>query len=173
MELEQRNAYLLLGTNLGDRAKNLNTAIAFIEEEIGAIFAKSSVYETAAWGKTDQPGFLNQAVGLRSGLEPLPLLKLLLAIEQKMGRVRLERWGERLIDIDIIFYGEAIILDSSDLILPHPEMHKRRFVLEPLNEIAENFIHPIFKEKVSSILSNLSDELTVEKLTKYNDDQPS
>ncbi len=163
MELEQRNAYLLLGTNLGDRAQNLSTAIAFIEEELGEVFAKSSVYETAAWGKTDQPGFLNQAVGVKSRLAPTQMLKLLLAIEQKMGRIRLERWGQRLIDIDIIFYGDVIVLDGSELTLPHPEMHKRRFVLEPLNEIAENFIHPIFKEKVSSILSNLTDELTVEK----------
>ncbi|SOD11409.1 2-amino-4-hydroxy-6-hydroxymethyldihydropteridine diphosphokinase [Pedobacter xixiisoli] len=170
MELEQRNAYLLLGTNLGDRTQNLNTAIAFIEREVGPVFVKSSVYETAAWGKTDQPSFLNQAVGVKSDLEPLQLLKVLLAIEQKMGRVRLERWGERLIDIDIIFYGDVIVNDRNDLHLPHPEMHKRRFVLQPLNEIAENFIHPIFKEKISSILTNLSDELTVEKITKYNND---
>lgn len=163
MELEQRDAYLLLGTNLGDRAENLNTAILFIETEVGQVFAKSSVYETAAWGKTDQPGFLNCAVGVRSKFEPLELLKMLLDIEQKMGRVRLERWGERLIDIDIIFYDDVVFSDEN-LQLPHPEMHKRRFVLEPLNEIAENFIHPIFKEKVSSILSNLTDELTVEKI---------
>lgn len=164
MELEHQKAYLLLGTNMGDRAQNLNVAIAFIEEEVGSIFAKSSIYETAAWGKTDQPGFLNQAIGVRTDMPPLQLLKALLAIEQKMGRVRLERWGQRLIDIDIVFYEDAIVLDDSDLQLPHPEMHKRRFVLEPLNEIAGNFVHPIFKEKVSSILSNLTDELTVEKI---------
>lgn len=164
MKLEQQEAYLLLGTNMGDRAQNLNVAIAFIEKEVGQVFAKSSVYETAAWGKTDQPGFLNQAIGVRTNLLPLEMLKCLLTIEQKMGRVRLERWGQRLIDIDIIFYENVIVLDDSDLQLPHPEMHKRRFVLEPLSEIAGNFVHPIFKEKVSSILSNLSDELTVEKL---------
>ncbi|MDQ8005849.1 MAG: 2-amino-4-hydroxy-6-hydroxymethyldihydropteridine diphosphokinase [Pedobacter sp.] len=164
MKLEQQEAYLLLGTNMGDRAQNLITAIAFIERQVGSVFVKSSIYETAAWGKTDQPGFLNQAIGVRTDLQPLQMLRALLAIEQKMGRVRLERWGQRLIDIDIIFYEDVICLDDSDLQLPHPEMHKRRFVLEPLNEIAGNFVHPIFKKKVSSILSNLTDELTVEKL---------
>ena len=164
MKLEQQEAYLLLGTNMGDRAQNLNVATAFIEKEVGQVFGKSSVYETAAWGKTDQPGFLNQAIGVKTSLLPLDMLKSLLAIEKKMGRVRLERWGQRLIDIDIIFYEDVIVLDDSELQLPHPEMHKRRFVLEPLSEIAGNFVHPIFKEKVSSILSNLSDELTVEKL---------
>ena len=163
MKLDSNTAYLLLGTNLGNRAQNLATAIAYIEREIGEVFAKSSVYETAAWGKTDQPGFLNQAIAVNSELEPLHMLKLLLAIEQKMGRVRLERWGERLIDIDIIFYGNEIMQNPS-LILPHPEMHKRRFVLVPLNEIAGNFIHPVFKQKISSILFNLSDKLTVYKI---------
>lgn len=163
MELEQTKAYLLLGTNLGDRAQNLNTAIAFIEEEVGEVFKKSSVYETAAWGKTDQPGFLNLAIGIKTDVEPFVLLNILLGIEKKMGRVRMERWGERLIDIDIIFYADQIVNDE-DLTLPHPEMHKRRFVLEPLNEIAADFVHPTLKEKISSILSNLSDELTVEKI---------
>ena len=163
MELEQGNAYLLLGSNLGDRNQNLEDAIRWIAREVGEVFAKSSVYETAPWGKTDQPGFLNQAIGIKSSLAPLPMLKALLQIEHKMGRVRLEKWGQRLIDIDMIFYDD-IILNDVALKLPHPEMHKRRFVLEPLNEIAENFIHPIFKEKVSSILINLSDNLPVEKI---------
>ncbi|WP_113635714.1 2-amino-4-hydroxy-6-hydroxymethyldihydropteridine diphosphokinase [Nubsella zeaxanthinifaciens] len=162
--LEQKEAYLLLGTNMGDRDSNLQQAIALIESEIGNVIAASSVYETAPWGKTDQPGFLNQAVGVKTALLPLELLQVMLDIEKKMGRVRLERWGERLIDIDLIFYGEDTILNNEELSLPHPEMHKRRFVLEPLNEIAADYIHPVFKEKVSSILTNLSDELTVQKL---------
>ncbi|MGE6219601.1 2-amino-4-hydroxy-6-hydroxymethyldihydropteridine diphosphokinase [Nubsella zeaxanthinifaciens] len=162
--LEQKEAYLLLGTNMGDRNSNLQQAIALIESEIGNVIAASSVYETAPWGKTDQPGFLNQAVGVQTALQPLELLQVMLDIEKKMGRVRLEKWGERLIDIDLIFYGEDTILNNEELSLPHPEMHKRRFVLEPLNEIAADYIHPVFKEKVSSILTNLSDELTVQKL---------
>lgn len=164
MKLDSRDAYLLLGTNLGDRLENLNTAISYVENEVGAVFAKSSVYETEAWGKTDQPGFLNQAIAVKSNMPPLQLLQTLLAIEQKMGRVRLERWGERLIDIDLIFYGDLVLSNGEVLQLPHPEMHHRRFVLEPLNEIAENFIHPVFKEKISSILANLTDKLTVQKI---------
>lgn len=164
MKLDSRDAYLLLGTNLGDRLENLNTAISYVENEVGAVFAKSSVYETEAWGKTDQPGFLNQAIAVKSNMSPLQLLQTLLAIEQKMGRVRLERWGERLIDIDLIFYGDLVLSNGEVLQLPHPEMHHRRFVLEPLNEIAENFIHPVFKEKISSILANLTDKLTVQKI---------
>lgn len=164
MKLDSRDAYLLLGTNLGDRLENLKNAISHVEEEIGGVFAKSSVYETEAWGKTDQPGFLNQAIAVKSDLSPLQLLQTLLAIEQKMGRVRLERWGERLIDIDLIFYGDTVLSEGTVLQLPHPEMHNRRFVLAPLNEIAENFIHPVFKEKVSSILANLTDKLTVQKI---------
>lgn len=164
MKLDSRDAYLLLGTNLGDRLENLKNAISHVEKEIGVVFAKSSVYETEAWGKTDQPGFLNQAIAVKSDLPPLQLLQTLLAIEQKMGRVRLERWGERLIDIDLIFYGDMVLSEGEVLQLPHPEMHNRRFVLEPLNEIAENFIHPVFKEKVSGILANLTDKLTVQKI---------
>lgn len=164
MKLDSRDAYLLLGTNLGDRLENLNTAISYVDNEVGAVFAKSSVYETEAWGKTDQPGFLNQAIAVKSNMPPLQLLQTLLAIEQKMGRVRLERWGERLIDIDLIFYGDLVLSNEEVLQLPHPEMHHRRFVLEPLNEIAENFIHPVFKEKISSILANLTDKLTVQKI---------
>lgn len=164
MKLDSRDAYLLLGTNLGDRLENLKKAISHVEEEVGVVFAKSSVYETEAWGKTDQPGFLNQAIAVKSDLPPLELLQTLLTIEQKMGRIRLERWGERLIDIDLIFYGDTVLTEAEVLQLPHPEMHNRRFVLEPLNEIAENFIHPVFKEKVSSILANLTDKLTVQKI---------
>ena len=164
MKLDSRDAYLLLGTNLGDRLKNLNTAISYVEKEVGTVFAKSSVYETEDWGKKDQPGFLNQAIALKINMPPLQFLQTLLAIEQKMGRVRLERWGERLIDIDLIFYGDLVLSNGEVLQLPHPEMHHRRFVLEPLNEIAENFIHPVFKEKISSILANLTDKLTVQKI---------
>ncbi|WP_343531943.1 2-amino-4-hydroxy-6-hydroxymethyldihydropteridine diphosphokinase [Pedobacter sp.] len=164
MKLDSRDAYLLLGTNLGDRLENLKTAISYIEMEVGEVFAKSSVYETEAWGKTDQPGFLNQAIAVKSTLPPLELLKILLAIEQKMGRVRLEKWGQRLIDIDLIFYGDMVVSIDEVLQLPHPEMHRRRFVLEPLNEIAENFIHPVFRKKISHILANLTDKLTVQKI---------
>lgn len=164
MELDNKTAYLLLGSNLGDRLSHLEAAIANINEKVGQVFAKSGIYETAAWGKTDQPSFLNQAIGVRSTLSPYEMLTAVLDIEREMGRVRLERWGQRLIDIDIIFYEDEIIMENKILHLPHPEMHRRRFVLAPLNEIAGNFVHPVLKQKVSSIFANLTDDLPVKKL---------
>lgn len=163
MKLDKEMAYLLLGTNLGNRAYNLQHAITVIDSTIGEVFAKSGIYETDAWGKTDQPSFLNQAIGIYTNLPPMQLLDKLLAVEQQMGRVRLERWGERLIDIDIIFYGNEIIADKK-LHLPHQEMHNRRFVLEPLNEIAADVEHPVLRQKVSNILTNLTDNLSVKKI---------
>lgn len=156
-------AYLLLGSNLGDRQLHLRTAIAMLATQVGAIVAESSVYETAAWGKTDQPGFLNQAVAVTTTATPLTLLRSLLAIELQMGRVRKEKWGQRLIDIDLILFGNEII-NTAELQLPHPEMQNRKFVLAPLNEIAANIIHPILKQKISQILSTLNDDLAVCKI---------
>lgn len=162
-DLADEVAYFLLGSNLGDRNLNLATAINKIVEQIGAVYSKSSVYETAAWGKTDQPAFFNQAVAVKSKQPALTLLRKILDIELQMGRVREEKWGQRLIDIDLIFLGNQI-LDSEELQLPHPEMHKRKFVLMPLNEIAENFIHPVLKTEISEILFTLNDDLSVNKI---------
>ena len=158
-----KEAYLLLGSNMGNRKLNLEIAIAAISQQFGVLIAESSVYETAAWGKTDQPSFLNQAVMVKSNLPALQILKAILAIEKNMGRVRLEKWGQRLIDIDLIFYGEEV-MSTIELTLPHSEMHKRKFVLVPLNEIAPSFQHPIFKQKISKILFNLNDDLPVNQI---------
>ena len=158
-----RAAYILLGTNLGDRQLNLATAVALIAQQIGDVYAKSSVYETAAWGKTDQPGFLNQAIIVKSNATAVDVLNKMLAIEYKMDRVRLERWGERIIDLDLIFHGEEVLVTPT-LTLPHPEMHNRKFVLVPLTEIAGNFIHPVLKKKVSELLFILNDDLPVHKI---------
>ena len=157
-----KNAYFLLGSNLGDRNLNLAIAVTKLKEQIGNVIVKSSIYETAPWGKTDQPGFLNQAIVIRSEIPALQLLRMILAIEQQMGRVRLEKWGQRLIDIDLVF-NENEVLNTESLQLPHPEMHKRKFVLVPLVEIAPDFIHPIFNQKISEILFNLNDNLSVLK----------
>lgn len=157
--------YLLLGTNLGDRAANLEIAISNLRDNIGKINKLSRIYETAAWGKTNQPAFYNQVVSLTTNFPPQILLKRLLAIEAKMGRQRLEKWGERLIDIDILFIGKQII-DSIELQVPHPEIHNRRFTLEPLVEIAPDFLHPILKQTVTEILNNCSDQLDVQPLNQ-------
>ena len=164
MSLDHKEAYLLLGSNLGDRALLLEEATRLISEKVGEVFAKSAVYETAAWGKTDQPSFLNLAVGVKTALTPLQLLKSVLAIEEMLGRKRIEKWGARLIDIDIVLYADEIIAQGDDLTVPHPEMQYRKFVLQPLAEIAPMVKHPVFKKTITEMLENLTDFLPVEKI---------
>lgn len=163
MSFEYKKVYLLLGSNLGDRVLLLENAIKMIENEIGEVFARSSVYETAAWGKTDQPSFLNLALGVKSLLSPMELLNRILAIEMKLGRVRHEKWGARLIDIDMILYSNEVINLGETLKIPHVEMQNRKFVLQPLAEIAPNELHPVFKKTVLEMLENLNDSLLVAK----------
>lgn len=163
MSFEYKKVYLLLGSNLGDSVLLLENAIKMIENEIGEVFAKSSIYETAAWGKTDQPNFLNLALGVNSLLPPMELLSAVLEIEKKLGRVRDEKWGARLIDIDVILYGDEVVSIGETLKIPHVEMQNRKFVLQPLAEIAPNEQHPVFKKTVLQLLENLADSLLVAK----------
>lgn len=160
---DKNTSHLLLGSNLGNREKFISDALLLLAERVGNILLKSAIYETAAWGTTDQPNFLNMAIVIQTTLSPLQLLDAVLKIEQDLGRVREERWGARVIDIDIIFYGTEIIDVPHKLQIPHPELQKRRFVLLPINEITPNFIHPILGQNISELLANLTDELTVFK----------
>ena len=162
--LEYSTAYLLLGGNLGNREANLKKAIELLNDKIGKVIAISSLYETAAWGKTDQPAFLNQAVALQTNLSALEVLDLALSIEQELGRVRKDKWGERLIDIDLILFGNEIINIPDKLQVPHPHMQDRKFVMEPLAEIAPEVIHPVLGETILSISRNIDDPLEVKKL---------
>jgi len=164
MALEFTTAYLLLGSNLGNRSEILEKAIELVRENIGEVSKKSSLYETDAWGKTDQPVFLNQAIAVDTALTALEVLDKALAIEQKLGRVRKEKWGERLIDIDLILFGEEVINIEDRLQVPHPQMQFRKFVMEPLNEIASESIHPILNLTISEITKNITDNLEVKKL---------
>jgi 2-amino-4-hydroxy-6-hydroxymethyldihydropteridine diphosphokinase len=157
------NVFLLLGSNLGDRILFLNSAIARIESEIAPVLDKSPVYETQSWGKENLPDFLNQVIMLKTVLTARQVLERILNIEIKMGRKRDEKWGSRTIDIDILFYGDNVI-DEPDLVVPHPELHKRRFTLSPLADIAPNLLHPVFNKTVSELKSNLKDALIVKKL---------
>lgn len=156
------HAFLLIGGNMGNVAENLEKAIAHISQTCGEVVAISGVYATAAWGKTDQPDFLNQALEIRTALEPIALLQELLQIEREMGRERLEKYGPRIIDLDIIFYDQKV-LDLKDLKIPHPQMTNRRFVLAPLAEIAPEMNHPVLNVSVSSLLSKCSDSSHVDK----------
>jgi 2-amino-4-hydroxy-6-hydroxymethyldihydropteridine diphosphokinase len=164
MQFDSKNVYLLLGSNLGDREMLLTEAVEQIGNRVGPVFSRSSVYETAAWGKVDQPSFLNMAVGVNTMLSPLEVLREVLAIEEELGRVRKEKWGSRLIDIDVILFADQIVNIGAQLQIPHPQMQYRRFVLEPLTEIAGEVIHPILQKSVSEILGILDDNLTVTKI---------
>ncbi len=156
--------YLLLGSNLGDSRKYLSDAISEIESKIGTINAKSSLYQTASWGKHDQPDFINQVIELNTSLNPADLLKVVLEIENIFGRQRLEKWGSRTIDIDILLF-EDLLVNSPDLIIPHPYLCVRRFTLMPLSEIAPDLIHPISKKSITELLLELTDDLFIKKLS--------
>lgn len=156
-------AYLLLGSNIGKREAYLSEAISLINEKAGKIISKSSVYETKAWGNTQQEDFLNQAVCVQTAMNPAQLMQTILGIEEEMGRTRSRKWEPRSIDIDILFYHQMIIR-TENLSVPHPHLHERKFALAPLNEIAPDFVHPILKKTVSKLLSECSDNLLVKKI---------
>jgi 2-amino-4-hydroxy-6-hydroxymethyldihydropteridine diphosphokinase len=157
-------AYLLTGGNLGDRAQNLHQAEQLLNKQCGTVIKKSSLYETAAWGNSNQPAFLNQALALETTLNAKQLIRKILKIEKIMGRVREEKYGPRLIDIDILLFNSEII-NISFLKIPHPEMQNRRFVLMPLHEIAPAIIHPLSHKSISELLTECKDELDVKKYT--------
>ncbi|MDR6807749.1 2-amino-4-hydroxy-6-hydroxymethyldihydropteridine diphosphokinase [Dyadobacter sp. BE34] len=154
--------FLLLGSNLGDRPQVLAAAREAIAEQAGSITNQSAIYETAPWGITDQPAFLNQVLEITTSLLPEDLLRIILNIEHDLGRVRYERWGARVIDIDILYFGQTV-MDSARLTLPHPRIQDRRFVLAPLAEIAPDFIHPLFQKTSSQLLEQCPDTSAVSK----------
>jgi 2-amino-4-hydroxy-6-hydroxymethyldihydropteridine diphosphokinase len=159
----KHDIFLLLGTNLGDRAGHLAAARTALAARAGHLVSISALYETAAWGRTDQPGFLNQAIALSSSLNAHALLEVMLDIEQSQGRERREHWGPRVIDIDLLLYSDQVI-DTPTLQVPHPRMPLRRFALMPLAEIAGDVLHPTLHKKISELLAECPDQLAVKKL---------
>ncbi len=155
-------AYLLLGSNMGNSQKQLNNAIVNIEKKIGKVLRRSGLYKTAAWGKTDQPDFLNQVVIVETCLNAAQTMQTILSIEAAMGRIRTEKNAPRIIDIDILFFNKEIIREKN-LVVPHPAIQLRRFVLVPLNELSPNFIHPVLKKTNHQLLLNCADKLDVKK----------
>ena len=157
-------AYLLTGGNEGDRYLNMQRARTNIEHICGQLLQVSSLYETAPWGKTDQADFLNQVLLIDTKWTPAELLKLILRIEEKGGRIRTEKNAPRTIDIDILFYDQLVI-DEPGLSIPHPRIADRRFVLEPLNEISPEFEHPVLHKTIHQLLLECTDELAVKKIS--------
>lgn len=155
--------FLLTGSNMGNRLSNLAEAKTKLAAQIGNPVSVSSIYETAAWGKTDQQAFLNQVLQFETELLPHGLLQLVLATETDMGRIRTEKWGSRLIDIDVLFYGQQVV-QLPDLTIPHPFIQERRFTLVPLCEIAPEWIHPLLKHNMQELLENCPDTLEVKKI---------
>ncbi len=159
------STYLLIGGNLGNRIENLAMARSLIENELGKIIKASSIYETAAWGITKQPDFLNQVLLIKTKFPPEKMMQLILSIENKMGRVRTQKNASRIIDIDILFFNDEII-SNENLTIPHPEIQNRKFALIPLNEIASDLVHPVFKQSIKNLLSTSKDKLQVKPLSK-------
>ncbi len=157
-------AYLLTGGNTGNREQYLLQSANLISAACGKIVKKSALYETGAWGKTDQPAFLNQALELHTLLPAALLMTALLSIEEQMGRKRLEKYGPRIIDIDILLFNSEII-HSLRVTIPHPELANRRFALIPLNEIAPGYIHPVLQKSIAQLLQICPDELPVKKFS--------
>jgi 2-amino-4-hydroxy-6-hydroxymethyldihydropteridine diphosphokinase len=155
-------SYLLIGGNQGDRLARLAEAKDWIAKAGGQILLASSLYETGAWGKRDQPDFLNQALKVDTPQDAPAWLLTLLGIEERMGRRRAEKYGPRIIDIDILFFNNSIIREPG-LSIPHPEIQHRRFALTPLEEIAPFLIHPVLHKTIRQLLAECTDPLAVKQ----------
>ncbi len=158
-ERERHTAYIALGSNLGDKEKNLRRALELLQRRGMEIVRVSAFITTEPYGVTDQPQFLNAACCIRTQLLPQELLRTLLEVEREMGRVRLRRWGERNIDLDLLLYEDAV-LDTPELRLPHPDMQNRDFVLLPMAEIAPDVCHPLLHKN----MRRLCEELRAKKI---------
>lgn len=153
-------AFILMGGNVGNRLQHLKTALELISIRCGSIVRTSSVYQTAPWGNPDQQDFLNQAILLQTELHPQELMKQLLMVEQRMGRIRDVKYGERNIDLDILFYNDEII-NERHLTIPHPQIPNRRFVLVPMAELNPGFVHPVLHKTIAELLETCPDDLPV------------
>jgi len=158
--------YFSLGSNQGNRIKNLKQSVESIQIQIGELIDQSSYFETEPWGFSSEIRFINQVISIKTNLSVRQVLQKILRIEEVLGRTRLNNpqlYCNRIIDVDILFYDDTIYSDN-DLVVPHRFIPERRFVLEPLNEIAPDFVHPLLKQPVKELLQKCSDQLKVVKL---------
>ena len=159
-------AFIAMGTNLGDKLGNMKTALDKIEEKGNKVVLKSNIYETKPYGVKDQPIFYNAVIGVLTPYKPLALLNVLKTIEEEMGREETEKWGPRIIDLDIILYGD-IILDDDRLKIPHPDFKNRDFVLRPLKEIARMIVDPVSEKTIGELYDELEND-SCEKVTTFS-----
>lgn len=159
-------AYLSLGSNIGDKLNHIELAVQKLVLRTGELVTKSSLYVTEAWGNTKQEEFLNQVVAINTSHTPNSLLKELLNIEIELGRIRNKRNDPRTIDIDILFYDDVIV-STTELKVPHPRLHLRKFVLIPMSEIAPKLVHPVFKKTINELLNQCEDNSHVKKISLH------
>lgn len=157
----EREVYISLGSNLGDRVHFLKEGLDRIRENMGRVVKQSGIYETEAWGMNDTPPFLNQVVQLETSLPPHPLMFALQKVEEDLGRKKSNTYLSRNLDLDILVYHN-IISANLDLILPHPLFHLRNFILAPFAEINQDLIHPVLEKDVKTILSQCQDKMKVD-----------
>ncbi len=162
-------SFLSLGSNLGNKEENIARALKLLENKT-IILQKSSLYKTKPVGYQDQPNFLNCVVKIKTALTPTELLVFLQEIEHRLGRVRTFKDGPRIIDLDILLY-DNVIINTPSLLIPHPRLQERLFVLEPLAEIAPGWIHPIFKKKIKDLKEELLKAHTMQVLESYKNGQ--
>ena len=158
-------AYLLIGGNVGNKFPNLERAMTLLQKQCGDITSRSSFYETAPWGNTEQASFLNLALELHTKLTAINLMLRLLETEKEMGRIRQEKYGPRIIDLDILLFNDEVV-HTPELTIPHKELQNRRFVLEPLTEIAALIIHPVFNKTIQQLLDECTDHSEVTRLAE-------
>lgn len=159
----EEKVVLLLGTNIGDKLDHLERARLELISEIGEIVKESAIYQTEPWGLKEQETFLNQVIIVETLLRPMRIIEHIWAIEKRMGRNKIEHWGPRIIDIDILFYGE-MIYEADNLKIPHPMLHQRKFTLVPLVEIMPKFIHPLLGKSMRQLLEECTDPSEVKKI---------
>ena len=156
LKIDMNIVFLQLGSNLGDRELLLKDAITEIEDRVGVVLKCSKVYESEPWRAEGQNNYLNQILKVKTTLLADKVLSIVLDIEKQLGRIRVEKWGERLIDIDILFYNDSII-EVPELCVPHKHLHERLFVLTPLHDIAPEMIHPRYNKTIEELLKICKD----------------